>query len=189
MEEEQEDDTLQAVLTERGRSNSKKKHKLVPGEDYKIKEVWPQNGAWVTLPDTKATAPWRHDWVFSKRLRPADPHFARCPVPREGAGEADRNAALILTYFHPFTFEEDKSETHVPLLNQLCKPGCTWQETMLQWFDGNILCTETKTYIDNFLSMTRARPYEDELLEHSDNNFSDEELCVDRDNRMLLKLA
>ena len=180
--EEDDNDEWQAFLKASACSKIKQKLRLVPGEDYAIKEVWPKNGAWVTLPDIKATSGWRHDWVFARRSRPVDPHFARCPMPREGAGEVENNAALILTYFHPFTLDAVNSDEHVPHMNQLCKPGSTWQQTMLQWFNGNILCTEAKTYIDNFLAVTRARPFEDELLEHSEDNFSDEDLCVDKSN-------
>ena len=79
-EDEMTDDTLQALLTQQGRSKLKKKTGLetglVPGEDYTIKEMWPANGTWATLPDTKATASWRHDWIFKRRNRPADPNFA-----------------------------------------------------------------------------------------------------------------
>ena len=53
---------------------------------------------------------------------------------------------------------------------------------MLQWFDGNVLCNESKVYIDHFLAVTRARPFDDEQGEHSDDNFSDKELCFDKKN-------
>ena len=99
--------------------------RLVAGEDYVIKELWSRAGAWVTFPDTKALANWRHDWIIQRRTRPQDPHFARCPMPGHGKGEEQRNAALILTYFNPFTFDAEQSDDHVPHMAGLCDPGST----------------------------------------------------------------
>jgi len=52
---------------------------------------------------------------------------------------------------------------------------------MLNWFDGRVLCAETKRYLDNFLAVTRTRP-DEEAEEHSEEDFSDEELVVDSHN-------
>ena len=48
---------------------------------------------------------------------------------------------------------------------------------MLRWFDGRVLCQETKRYLDNFMAVTRNRPG-DQIEEHSDDDFDDEELLV-----------
>ena len=124
----------------------------------------------------------RHGWIFAGRVRPLDPHFARCPMPREGLGHEEQNAELILSYFHPFSMHEPLSDKHVPHLNQLRNAGVSWQETLLQWFDGKVLCNESKVYFDHFLAVTRAGFFDDEQGEHSEGNFSDEELCVDKTN-------
>ena len=103
-------------------------------------------------------------------------------MPRQSKEQEDKNASLLLTYLHPWTLCQDAADEHVVHLGQLCTPGLSWQQSLLRWFDGRVLCTEAKTYIDNFLAVTRARPFEEETLEHSDNEFSDEDLCVDKDN-------
>ena len=52
----------------------------------------------------------------------------------------------------------------------------------MQWVDGQVLCNEAKVYIYHFLAVTRARPFDDEQGEHSEDNFSDEGLCVEKTN-------
>ena len=51
---------------------------------------------------------------------------------------------------------------------------------MLRWFDGLVACEETKRCLDNlkFCAVTRARP-EDEAVDNSDDDYSDEELHID----------
>ena len=98
-------------------------------------------------------------------------------MPRRGSDVANRNAAIILTYFHPFTLNPDMADEHVPFLGNLCQSGKTWHESLLHWFDGHVLCAETKRYLDNFLAVTRARP-EDEEEAHSDDELSDEEILA-----------
>ena len=134
LREEEESDDYQAVLGASGRKKLQSGLPLLPGTDYNIKTKWANNGAWATLPATGATCAWRHDWIFTKHIRPFDVHFARCPMPREGPGQEDKNAALILTYFHPFTLHADFADKHVPHMNQLRTPGASWPETLLQWF-------------------------------------------------------
>ena len=52
---------------------------------------------------------------------------------------------------------------------------------MLTWLDGNVLCEESKRYVNNFLVVTRVRPDdEDPDNVHSDDLISDEELHVDK---------
>ena len=52
---------------------------------------------------------------------------------------------------------------------------------MLHWFDGHVPCEETKKYVSNFLSVTRARP-EDADDDLGEEDFSDEELQVNKHN-------
>ena len=138
VEQEQSDD-LHAVLRPEGRQKLMDKLPLAPGTDYRIKETWSSQGAWATLPATTTTNGWRHDWIFARRVRPVDSYFARCPMPREGLGHQEQNAVLILSYFHPFSLHAALSDKHVPHLNQLRNAGLSWQETLMQWFDGQVL--------------------------------------------------
>jgi len=185
---EDDDATYPAKLTESGRRKLKEKGAadLMPGEDYVIKASIEEDAAmhddsWVALPDNEYTKAYRHDWIFERNPRPMDPTFAACPMPRRGDDVKERNAALIMTYFHPFTLNPDLQDEFVPFLGALCQAGKTWDASMLHWFDGRVLCAETKKYLDNFLAVTRTRPNDDEELQ-SDDQFSDDELVIDSHN-------
>ena len=152
-----------ARLTKAGMEKQREKERgesvvLVAGIDYEIKAL--RGGAqreWVSLPENEFTSAYRHDWVMVRNNRPTDPTFAKCPMPRNGSDEVDRNAALILTYFHPWTFNQEAAEDHVPFLGHLCRDSTSWHAAMLRWFDGRVLCLETKRYVDNFLAVTRTK--------------------------------
>jgi hypothetical protein len=185
-----DDDAYEAKLTSHGKaklkhatSSKEKNPKLIPGVDYVVKEKRLQQTwyNWLPFPENEFTLSYRHDWVLKRNQRPRDPSFARCPMPKRGDDQKNRNAALIMTYFHPFTLNPTIGTEHVPFLGDLCAAGKSWHESLLAWFDGRVLCREAKLYIDNFLSMTRTRPTDDEEM-HSEENFSDEELIGTADN-------
>ena len=90
----------------------------------------------------------------------------------------ERNAALIMTYFRPFTLNPEWNTEDVPFLGQMCGQADSWHSSMQYWFDGHILSEESKRYIQNFLVVTRVRP-DEENVDHSDDLLSDEELIVD----------
>ena len=108
-------------------------------------------------------------------------------MPRRGVDEQERNAALIMTYVHPFTLNPDLDSEHVPFLGNLCTAGKSWHVSLRQCFDGRILCEETKRYVNNFLTVTRARPDEDDDA-RSEDKFSDDELVVGAHNFQKLSL-
>ena len=172
-----------ALLTETGMEKLREQERgesvvLVPGLDYEIKA---QRGGterdWVSLPDNEFTSAYRHDWFMARNNRPKDPTYAACPMPRHGSDEVSRNAALMLTYFHPCTLKPNEAEDHVPFLGHLCEGGKSWHASLLHWFDGRVLCLETKRYWDNFLAVTRTRP-EDAVDEQNGEVISDDELLV-----------
>ena len=181
--EEKEND-LHALLTDLGRrriADAKQTREipdLVAGKDYKIKNIPPPNADWYPFADTLFTADYRHSWVLVRRKRPMDPTFLHCPMPRRGEGERERNAALIMTYFRPFTLNPQWHTEDVPFLGQMCGQSDSWHASMLYWFDGHILSEESKRYIQNFLVVTRVRP-EEEDMDHSDDLLSDDELILD----------
>ena len=157
---------------------------LKAGTDYVIKElndITNHDDSWAILPDNSYTREYRHDWIFKRNRRPMDPTFSCCPMPRRHDENQDSNAALIMTYFHPFTLNPELEDTYVPFLGNLCTIGKTWQASLLYLFGGRILCAETKKHLDNFLAVTEARP-EEEHDERSDEEMSDEELVIDRLN-------
>ena len=182
---EDDDPAYQAILTESGKRKVQKQKEgksqtLVGGKDYLIKED-ADDSSWVALPENEFTRGYRHDWIFKRNRRPRDPTFAQCPMPRRGPEHRDRNAAIIMTYFHPWSLNPHLAQHHIPFLGDLCTSGLTWHDALLGWFDGQVLCRETKRYVDNFLAVTRARA-EEEKEGHSDDDFSDEELLVGKHN-------
>jgi len=164
-----------------------KSPEMIAGIDYRIRETDSLKNdvkvklPWIGLEENTFTEEYRHDWVFKRHQRPKDPSFVHCPMPRRGENQQEKNAALIMTYFHPFTLNPANGDEHVPFLGNLCDAGLTWHNSLLKWFDGNILCEEVKRYIQNFLIVTRTRP-SDEQDVHSDDQFSDEELVVNSSN-------
>ena len=119
---------------------------LEAGVDYRVKEVQP-NANWFPFEENTYTSDYCHNWVLVRRNRPHDPTFLHCPMPRRGDGEHERNAALIMTYFHPFTLNPGWHEEHVPFLGRMCGQLDSWHMSMLQWFDGRILSEESRRYI------------------------------------------
>ena len=184
---EYDNDDMPAILTCSGWQKFRSKDcsdssHLIAGEDYVLKEWDPErHHSWAPVEDNEYTKQYRNDWVFRRNRRPLDPTFDKCPMPRRGADEQNRTAAIILTYFHPFTLDPQLGSTHVPFLGDLCDSGKSWHDTMLRWFNGHLLCEETKRYVQNFLVVTRIRPDEEDDL-HSDDQFSDEELMVGAHN-------
>ena len=103
-------------------------------------------------------------------------------MPRPGITDAERSARILMTYFHPFTLRPNDASNNVPHVCNLRQQHESWQDAVVDWFDGKVLCQEAKRYIDNFLCVTRARPGDAEDEDHnSDDICSDEELCVTKD--------
>jgi hypothetical protein len=178
-----DDPAYHAELTEAGQEKLKQQkedggsQKLEGGRDYVIKKPVPDCSGWAPLPENEHTQAYRHDWILQRNTRPKDPTFAACPMPRRGENTRERNAALVMTYFHAFTLNPSCADDQVPFLGDLCQPGRTWHDTMLKWFDCGVGCQETKRYIDNFFAVTRTRP-DDEADEGTDNDLSDDELLI-----------
>ena len=100
------------------------------------------------------------------------------PVKKEEHQE--ENALIVLTYFHPWTLLDNDTTEHTPHARDL-KLNCkTWTDALKFWFDGKVLCEDVQKYIINFLNVTQLRPdFEQKILKHEDDIFSDED--IDRD--------
>ena len=57
--------------------------------------------SWRPSPERKETHAWRNSWIMEFRTRPRVPVFAGCPMPKAKLGEEEKNARLLITYFHP----------------------------------------------------------------------------------------
>ena len=162
-------------------SEPREKPDSKPGMDFVVREDPQKDEGWLPLPENAFTADYRHTWVFVRNRRPMQPSFVHCPMPRRGQDFAERHAALIMTYFHPFTLDPTRETEHVPYLGNLTRGHQTWEDAMTSWFDGRVLCEEARRYISNFLVVSRARPetgIEEEV--RSDDQASDEELYLER---------
>ena len=155
---------------------------LLPGIDYVVKA---EGGVdWVAFDDVGGTKDIRNTWILRRRRRPVAPTFWGSPLPRRGRSTADRNACIIMTYFHPWTLQESRHDDHIPYAGALRKDSETWEGALRVWLDGNILCEESKRYIGNFMSVYRVRPGNDDddaASENSADMLSDEDLEVTKD--------
>ena len=174
-------DRCHAVLTECGLAKLQQRASghavgFWPGVDYRVEAEGGQN--WLALPSSPETDRYRHEWVLVRLRRPKDPTFARVPMPKKGAQEIERSASLVMPYFHPFTLRREDASDDVPYLGDLRGQHESWEQAMLSWFDGRVLCGESKRYIDNFLAVTRTSDKCSDDDENSDDLISDEELFV-----------
>lgn len=131
--EDNDDPEFHARLTEAGATKleqqrqGEKTERLQGGRDYVVKDVSASKvSSWAPLPENDFTSTYRHNWVLERNNRPRDPVFFGCPMPRRGSEETERNAALILTFFHPFTLNSSIADEDVPFLgDHLLREGFT----------------------------------------------------------------
>ena len=178
---DEEDSKYHAQLTDAGREKLKARAKghdneMEAGVDYVVKDG---GDDWVPYPDSESTRALRHTWILARRRRPKVPSFAGAPVPRHAAGQHQRAAMIVMTYFHPWTLRHTDGDAHVPYAGELRSIEQDWQEALTQWLNGNVVCAEAKRYVSNFLAVHRVRPRDDESdCGISDDIVSDEELQV-----------
>lgn len=155
---------------------------LIPGIDYKVREG--DGETWLPFPDVGSTAHFCHTWVLVRRRRPKVPSFFGAPVPRHRPGEQSRPAMIVMSYFHPWTLRKDDADQSVPHASSLRSTTQTWQEALMTWLDGNIVCEEAKKYVGNFLAVHRVRPRDEDDDEdaNSDDIGSDVELEVSHEH-------
>ena len=137
-----------AALTDRGKQKLKNKDtNMQPGHDYEVKKG---GFDWLAFPKVPSTQFFRNTWVLQRRRRPEVPTFFGAPIPRHHAGEHQRAAAIVMTYFHPWTLRKQDADEDVTYAGALRPNGQTWQEAMEEWFDGRVVCKEAKQYVGNF---------------------------------------
>ena len=102
-------------------------------------------------------------------------------MPRHSPGEHQRAAAIVMSYFHPWTLRVDDADSHVKHASCLRAEDQNWQDALRFWLNGNVLCQEAKQYVGNFLSVHRMRPRDDDSDDgNSQDIVSDEELEISR---------
>ena len=156
---------------------------LCPGEDYTVRQPEAEED-WLAFPDRADTAQWRHSWVMRRLPCPVVPVFSGCPMPKAHAGAEEKNAMLVLAYFHPWTLIEEDHCEHVPFVGQLKQGSDSFLGARQEWQRRGVPCEEAARYIRNFLNMVRTRasgsggPHED----NSDDLLSDVEVTVTKES-------
>ena len=102
-------------------------------------------------------------------------------MPDRKKGNEERNARIVMTYFHPFTLQEDLRNLNVTHISCLRRDTETWEESMLVWLVGNVLTLEARNLIQNFLIVTQMRPdFLPDANKNDEDIFSDEDIDRER---------
>lgn len=97
-------------------------------------------------------------------------------------GDAERSAHITMTDFHPWSLGSDDHTNYVPCVCKLRHFDSSWEETMCEWLNGNIICDGAARYVGNFLSVYRMRPRDLADKARSDEDVDDEELILTHDD-------
>ena len=171
----EERDQAQVSLTSSGAQKvAQKDALLIAGLDYQVKEGGGPD--WIPFPARGATQSFRHDWVMVRQVRPHVPVFAGCPMPRNRKSEEERNARLLLAYFHPWCLDEGDVCDEVPYAATLRRDRTFYAEALRDWIESGTVTMETAQHIQNYLCMSRLRPKEVEREEgHNSEDFLEDE--------------
>ena len=101
------------------------------GIDYEIKEEGGES--WLPFPAMPELAKIRQTWILVRNERPTVPSFCKAPMPDRKNGNEERNARIVMTYFHPFTLQTDVENPEVPHVSRLRRQAETWQQALLVW--------------------------------------------------------
>ena len=118
------------------------------GKDYKIKEEG--GDSWLPFPDLPEFAKIRQTWILVRNERPLVPSFRHAPMPDRRSGNKDRNARIVMTYFHPFTLQKNVDLPDLPHASSLRRGEEGWGYALLKWLEGNILSHEARNVIQLF---------------------------------------
>ena len=85
-----------------------------------------------------------------------------------------------MAYFHPWTLRQQDADDFVPWAGSLRRQEESWHEALKGWLEGNMLTLESARLLNNFLSVHRVRPQDDEESSggNSDDIAADEDLTV-----------
>ena len=153
---------------------------LEPGKDYTVKEDPPDDAGWLPFPAHPRTEKWRHHWIMRILKRPVVPVFAKSPLPRSKATDVEKNAMLLMVYFHPWTLIEGRHTERVPYAGKLKQGDETFCDAQCKWQGRGVESEDSLNYIRNFMNKTRTRASGpgDDADDNSDDLLSDDELVV-----------
>ena len=89
--------------------------------------------------------------------RPKVPTFHKAPMPDRRNTDKERNAMLVMTYFHPFTIFKNVDK-EIPHVSDLRRGNASWETALVTWLTGNILTHEARKYIQNVFFVAQMRP-------------------------------
>ena len=145
------------------------------GKDYLINEEGGES--WVPFPDIPVLARIRQTWILVRNERPKVPSFCKAPMPDRKNGNEERNARIVMTYFHPFTLQEDVKNPDVPHVSCLRREEESWEKSLMAWLDGNVLTHEARNAIQNFFFVAQMRPdFIPDANKNDEDIFSDEDI-------------
>ena len=78
-------------------------------------------------------------------------------MPDRSNADKERNAMLVMTYFHQFTLLTNES-VDVPHVSELRRGNDKWETALVQWLAGNVLTQEVRNLIQNFFFVAQMRP-------------------------------
>ena len=89
---------------------------------------------------------------------PLVPVFQDCPVVSSKPSLNEKNYRLVMTYFHPWTLQEDAACGKVPFVSNLAAlyapdhkdEMSLWSTAYRRWVKGHILCRHVARIIRNF---------------------------------------
>ena len=156
---------------------------LEPTRDFTVNENPPIDAGWLPFPAHTRTEAWRHSWIMRLLERPVVPVFAKSPLPRSKDSDTERNAMLLLVYFHPWTLIQEHHIERVPFALFIKKDEESFCDVRRRWQSRGVESEDSLIYIRNFLNKTRARAsgHGQDEDENSDDLLSDDELIVSVD--------
>ena len=102
-------------------------------------------------------------------------------MPDKRRGDDERNARIVMTYFHPFTLHKTTDNDMIPHASNLRPENQSWMVSLRKWLDGEVLTYESRNYIQNFFCVAQMRPdFLPEANKNDEDLFSDEELDMEK---------
>ena len=94
------------------------------------------------------------------------------------ADSFERSAMLTMSCYHPWTLrQEDAEENHVPFAGCLRKES-TWETSLANWLDGNVISKESVKSFSHVLSVYRVRSCDPKDDARSDEDVSDADFVL-----------
>ena len=108
-------------------------------------------------------------------------------MPDRKTGNRERNARLVITYFHLFTLQENVQHPDVPHVSCLRREHEGWEKALLTWLEGNVLTHEARNTMQEiqsiFFFFAQTRPdFIPEANKNDEDIFSDEDIDRERTN-------